>query len=348
MKIRIQNRIMTGIMGVSALILASQSPALAQSPYGQTNHLHPQMPVYFGAPSQMGPVRQAPPPVFYAPPSTGRHSHMNQARPRFAFPSGPRHPYQAQPRKKYDGLMARLKGQKTLASQVPAPPPPPSAVFQQWQNYEPQYTFYPGDQLDIVVTSAPELSRTLTIAPDGRISMPMVKPIMAAGHTLEYVQRAIEVQLATQLRNPSIAVTPRAFAPAQVYVGGAVGAPGTYTLPGPVGVLETVIMAGGMRPTAKTSQVAVLRRAPNGGMMMRPVNIRNGLNNIREYDDNMQLKRGDIVFVPQTTLAEVGNFMQSLRNAIPIDFNVSYNIGNNGGGTDPSILNNGTTTTITP
>jgi len=55
-------------------------------------------------------------------------------------------------------------------------------------------------------------------------------------------------------------------------------------------------MAGGMRPTARARRVAVLRRAPNGRMMMRTVNIRNGLLNIREYDDNMQLRRGDIIF----------------------------------------------------
>ena len=92
-------------------------------------------------------------------------------------------------------------------------------------------------------------------------------------------------------------------------------------------------MAGGMRPTARTSQVAVLRRAPNGGMMMRAVNIKNGMRNIREYNDNMQLRRGDIVFVPRSSIAEVGVWMQNFRNALPVDFNLSYQFGNNGGGT---------------
>jgi polysaccharide export outer membrane protein len=156
---------------------------------------------------------------------------------------------------------------------------------------------------------------------------------MAAGRTFGQVQTELMAELGKQLRDPTIAVTPRAYAPEQIYVGGQVGQPGTYTIPGRIGALEGILMAGGMRPTAKTRDVAVLRRAPNGGMMMRSVNIRGGMLNIREYNDNIQLKRGDIIYVPQTTLAEVGTFMQNFRNALPVDFNVSYQFGQNAGGT---------------
>ena len=62
---------------------------------------------------------------------------------------------------------------------------------------------------------------------------------------------------------------------------------------------------------------------------MRTVNLTNGLKNIREYDDNIQLRRGDIIFVPRSTLGEIGVFVQNLRSAMPIDFNASYQFGNN-------------------
>jgi len=74
------------------------------------------------------------------------------------------------------------------------------------------------------------------------------------------------------------------------------------------------MMAGGLRPTARARQVAVLRRAPNGGMMMRTVNIRNGLLNIREYNDNMQLRRGDIIYVPQSNIGIMAARRLSARN----------------------------------
>jgi polysaccharide export outer membrane protein len=209
----------------------------------------------------------------------------------------------------------------------------PMPMFQQWIEYEPKYTLYPGDQVDIVVSSAPELSRTLTVGPDGRIVMPMAQPIMAAGRTFEQVEAGLSAELAKQLRDPRIAVTPRAYSPQQIFVGGEVGQQGTYTLPGPVGAMEAVLMAGGLRPSSKSSQIAVMRRAPNGGMMMRTVNIRDGMRHPAHYNDVIQLRRGDIVFVPKTSIAEAGEWVQAFRSVLPVDFNLSYQFGNNNGGT---------------
>ena len=251
----------------------------------------------------------------------------------------------AKPQKKYGGLMGRLKGQKRIKHRTlphhhrgggktthsSSHGPMQAPMFQQWVETEPNYLIQPDDQLDIVVASAPELSRTLTVGPDGRIVMPMSRPVMAAGRSFVELQSLLRAELAKQLRDPTVAVTPRAYAPQQIFVGGEVGQPGTYTIPGRIGALEALFMAGGMSPTARTSKVAVLRRAPNGGMMIRTVNIRGGLRNIDKYNDTIQLRRGDIIFVPKTNLAEVGTFMQNFRNALPVDFNLSYQFGNDGG-----------------
>jgi len=73
--------------------------------------------------------------------------------------------------------------------------------------------------------------------------MPNVAPIMAAGRTFAHVQKAIGAQLATILRDPKVSVNPRAYSPQQIFVGGEVGAQGTYAMPGPVGVMEAVLLA---------------------------------------------------------------------------------------------------------
>ena len=245
-----------------AVIALSTSAANAQSRYGNAPFIAPQIAPY-GAP-------------------VNRYNNRNAIK----------------PPKKYKNFFHKLRDQKHIAYQVPPPP----GMFQQWVDWEPEYTLVAGDQLDIVVSSAPELSRTLTVGPDGRVVMPFSRPIMAAGRTFGQVQYELMGELGKQLRDPTIAVTPRAYAPEQIYVGGQVGQPGTYTLPGRIGALEGILMAGGMRPTARSREVAILRRAPNGGMMMRAVNIRGGLPNIREYNDNIQLRRGDIIFVPQSTI----------------------------------------------
>lgn len=68
------------------------------------------------------------------------------------------------------------------------------------------YLLGPGDQLEIIVHTAPELSRTVTIGPDGEIRIPYSGPIQAASKTLEAVQQLLRDALATELRNPDIDV----------------------------------------------------------------------------------------------------------------------------------------------
>ncbi len=220
---------------------------------------------------------------------------------------------------------SRYGRKSNQADQVPAPGP--NDMFQRWVDYEPQYELYPGDQIDMVVQTAPELSRTLTIAPDGRISVPMGGTIMAAGRTIPWLENAIRAELAKQLVDPTTAITNRSFAAQNIYVGGQVAQQGTYALSGPIGSLEAIIMAGGFLSSAKTREVAILRRAPNGGLMMRVINHKRGLNNVRSYADNMQLRRGDIIFVPRSSLSEVGVFVQKIRMALPVDIGLSYNLG---------------------
>nr|WP_070960967.1 polysaccharide biosynthesis/export family protein [Hyphomonas sp. Mor2] len=68
------------------------------------------------------------------------------------------------------------------------------------------YLLAPGDQLEIIVHTAPELSRTVTIAPDGEIRIPYSGPIAASGKSLETVQQRLREALASELRNPDIDV----------------------------------------------------------------------------------------------------------------------------------------------
>ena len=295
----------TALLATSCAIIGlASAPAQAQSRYGNTQYVSPR-------PVQNTVARGR----YVAPANYGQQN------------TGP---------KKYKNFAHRLRGQKHISYQTPPPP----GIFQQWVDWEPEYTLVAGDQLDIVVSSAPELSRTLTVGPDGRVVMPMSRPIMAAGRTFGHVQNALTAELAKQLRDPTLAVTPRAYSPEQIFVGGQVGQPGTYTLPGRIGAIEAIFMAGGFGPGAKSKDVAILRRAPNGGMMIRSVNIQSGILNIREYNDNLQLRRGDIIYVPRTTLAEVGTFVQALRQTFPVDLNISYTLGNfgaGGGGGTPAV-----------
>ena len=317
MTISSKNRRFAAIIGASALALTFAGAAESQtSRYGNpAQTVNPNHNISAPAP-HLG---------RYAPAKT-RHKHNKPGLLRQLFGGSDRH--------LYGGIREQFRGQRLPQYQRPPMVPHPMDQFQRWDNSEPHYRLYPGDQIDIVVNSAPELSRTLTVGPNGRIVMPMAEPIMAAGRTMGDVQQELSAHLSKQLVDPRVIVTPRAYGPQQIYIGGEVVQQGTFTLPGPIGTLEAIFMAGGLRTSARSSQVVVLRRTPQGGFMARTVDFKDGLNNTRSFADNIQLRRGDIIFVPRSDIAEIGLFMQQyFRDALPVNFNLSYQFGQNEGGT---------------
>ena len=120
----------------------------------------------------------------------------------------------------------------------------PMASYPQWRAEDATYRFYPGDKFRIDVRTAPELSGEMTIAPDGRITLPTIGPVMAGGHTVAELKGTIEEIYANELRDPSLVITPTDFGSQKVFVGGEVKAPGVFELPGEIDVLQAILLAG--------------------------------------------------------------------------------------------------------
>lgn len=192
-----------------------------------------------------------------------------------------------------------------------------------WSDDEPQYRLYPGDELDVAAPSAPELNKTVTVQPDGRIMLPLIAPQMAAGRSAGELEQALSQAYSTQLLRPDITVVVRAQ-PLKVFVGGEVGKAGVYDMPGDMDALRAIVEAGGFQDTAKRSQVIIIRRRRDGQPMMRTVNLDRPLHDAGNAD-LVPLRRFDIVYVPKTGLAKIGVVMTQLRNALPVSF--SYALG---------------------
>jgi polysaccharide export outer membrane protein len=228
------------------------------------------------------------------------------------------------------GLLAVLL-QGCLAPALPssrAPRPTGDFVdipYATWTNAEPAYRLYPGDILEIAAPSAPELARTVTVQPDGRISLPFIAPVMAADRTVVEMERLLSKAYAPELLDPRIEVSVKQASPLKVFIGGEVRTPGVYDMPGDVNALQGVIMAGGFTPAAKRGEVVVLRRGPDGRAMMRTVDLRRAV-----FDpasgDALPLRRFDIVYVPRSGIGEVDQFIDLyVRQALPLQF--SYAVG---------------------
>jgi protein involved in polysaccharide export with SLBB domain len=209
-------------------------------------------------------------------------------------------------------------------SSVSAGTPAPFAniPYATWSNDEPQYRLYPGDEMDVTIPSAPELNKTVTVQPDGRISLPLIAPQMAAGRSAEDLERELSAAYASQLLRPDVTVSVKAQ-PLKVFVGGEVSKPGVYDMPGDIDALRAIVEAGGFTDQGKRSKVIIIRRSHDGTPMMRTVDLNRAFKP-GSMADLVPLRRFDIVYVPKTGLADFATFMTQLKNALPIQFTYAF------------------------
>jgi len=209
--------------------------------------------------------------------------------------------------------------------------PEPSDTFPEapWQSQtlaDPAYLLAPGDRLELTVYSAPELSRELTISPDGRLRLPLVEPVTAAGRTPEDVEAMVRQAYSGQLVRPDLDLLVTDYASQQVFVGGAVASPGLFDLPGQIDPFQAIILAGGRTDKARTREVFVMRRLPGGELKTALVDIDAGIRD-PELAAWGPLQRFDVVYVPRSAISNQNQFIQQyVRNALPIQFSLFYDI----------------------
>ena len=191
---------------------------------------------------------------------------------------------------------------------------------------DPAYLLAPGDQLEVIFHTAPELTREIRVAPDGSITLPYIGPVRASARTAPELRTQLLDAYASELKSPDIDVIPTGFESQRIFVGGEVATPGMLDLPGQIDPLQAIIMAGGFTNGAKPSQVALMRRMPGGQIRTAVFDVRKGLNDPR-YAAFTPLRRFDVVYVPRSAIAEENLFMQQwFRNALPIEFSLFYDI----------------------
>ncbi len=198
----------------------------------------------------------------------------------------------------------------------------PNIGYATWTDDEPPYRVFPGDEIEITTPSAPELNKTVTVQPDGRVSLPLVRSIMLADRTLPEVEAALSQAYSAELLRPEVYASVKA-APLKVFVGGEVDKAGVYDMPGDINALQGVILAGGFKTTAERSRVVIIRRGPDGRPMMRRVNLQRGIGDPARTD-LVPLRRFDIVYVPRSGLAEAGLLLGQLRELVPYSLGFSY------------------------
>jgi protein involved in polysaccharide export with SLBB domain len=184
----------------------------------------------------------------------------------------------------------------------------------------PEYRMQPGDEMDIKFFFNPELDQTVLVRPDGKISLPVVDDVQAAGLTPSELDALLTQIYGQEIRKPLLTVIVKTFTGRQVYVGGEVGKPGVVQLGTHMTALQAVIGAGGFLETAKPEATLVIRQ---GGAADAPIPIRLDLEESIDGETTMgdsidgettmgdiQLYAGDIVYVPKTFIANANLFVK--------------------------------------
>jgi len=169
----------------------------------------------------------------------------------------------------------------------------------------PEYRMQPGDEMDIKFFFNPELNETVFVRPDGKISLPVVDDVQAAGLKPSELDALLTQIYARELRKPMVTVIVKTFTGRQVYVGGEVGKPGVVQLTTHMTALQAVINAGGFKDTAKPEATLVIRR---GGAVDAPIPIRLDLEESIDGETTLgdiPLQPFDVVIVPKSAIANV-------------------------------------------
>ena len=161
---------------------------------------------------------------------------------------------------------------------------------------DPAYVIGPEDVLDINVWKEPDVSRTVPVRPDGKISLPLLNDIQAAGMTPPQLGQNVTEQLRKFVTDPQVTVIVTAINSQRVFVVGEVLRAGAFPLIPGMNILQAISSAGGFTTFANVKKVHVMRQV-NGKRVELPFNYREFLKSDKA-GENIVLQPGDTVVVP--------------------------------------------------
>ncbi len=172
-----------------------------------------------------------------------------------------------------------------------------------------RYHIQAGDVMELGFPLSPEFNQTITVAPDGYVSLRGVGDISVAGKSLPELREALRKAYSVILHDPLVNVDLKDFQKPYFTVGGEVGHPGKYELREDITVAEALAVAGGTTMNSKSSQVLLFRRLPGGSMMeVRKLNMKKMMKS-GDLREDARLQPGDLVFVPKSALSTIQRFL---------------------------------------
>jgi polysaccharide biosynthesis/export protein len=179
----------------------------------------------------------------------------------------------------------------------------------------PRYVLQREDVLSITFPLTTELNQTVTIQPDGYISLQNAGSVYAQGLTAPELVEAIKKAYTGILHDPVVNVDVQDFQKPYFTVSGQVGKPGQYELRSDLTVAEAIAVAGGMTMQTAKTQVFLFHRASKDWMEVKKVNLHDVLNGKNVNEDAMVMP-GDMIFVPEKAISNFKKYVPYSVGAI--------------------------------
>ena len=173
----------------------------------------------------------------------------------------------------------------------------------------PRYRLESGDILELAFRYTPEFDQEVTVQPDGYVQLKgLQNDVHIQGQTVPEVIETLKKAYSNTLRDPVISVVLREFEKPYFIAGGQVSKPGKYDLRGRTSATQAIAIAGGFSEYSKNSQVLLFRRYNDDLMEVKVLNLNKVLKD-KNYQEDLQLQPGDMLYVPKTFMAKIDRFL---------------------------------------
>lgn len=177
-----------------------------------------------------------------------------------------------------------------------------------FQQRYPRYRLEGGDVVNLNFRFTPDYNQTVTVQPDGYITLMEVGEMHVKGMTAPELVQALRNAYGPILHDPVITADIKDFQKPYFIVGGQVNRPGKYDLRGDTTVLQAIAIAGDFNERSKVSQVLLLRRVSDEWVETKKVDMKKMLR-LRDLSEDLHLRPGDMVFVPKSALPKLEHFI---------------------------------------
>jgi polysaccharide export outer membrane protein len=199
--------------------------------------------------------------------------------------------------KKLKVLILILSLSGILAGQEPA-----------FQERHPRYRIHEGDVIAFTFSFTPEFNQTVTVQPDGYITLRDVGDIQVLNKTTPEVVDSVRTAYDKVLHDPVVSIELKDFEKPYFVVGGEVGHPGKFDLRGDTTVIQAITMAGGLNDRARSSELLLFRRVSKDTVEVKRVDMKHMVS-IKDLSEDLHLRSGDMILVPRTNMSKISRFI---------------------------------------